>query len=1018
MPAVMISRNAWRVAALLFFSGLCALVYQTVWLRQFRLIFGASTFATGAVLAIFMGGLGIGSAILGKRADLRERPLLFYGNLEVMIAIAAALSQPLLWLAAKVYFASGGSPQLGIAMATLLRLFLATLVLGPATFLMGATLPAAARAVATEDDGGRHSVALLYGVNTLGAVAGALLSTFVMLETYGSHHTLLIAMLVNVLVGILARSMGRSAVVPASGLASQEETAPVQPEAGQRPALQVYVASALVGFAFLLMELVWYRMLSPILGGTTYMFGLILAVALFGIGVGGALYALARTERATAGAFAITCSLEALVIAIPFALGDRLAILANVLRDFGVVGFGGHVAAWTLITMIVVWPAACVAGYQFPLLIALLGRGSKDVGRQIGAAYAWNTGGAIVGSLAGGFGILPLLSAPGTWRLVAVLLTALAAAAVVLAFREREIPASVATIALGIVAVACAASTGPTAVWRHSGIGAARAPQPATRNDLEEWIHDTNRTLLWDKDGRESSIGVLAANDLVFFVNGKSDGAARGDAQTQVMSGLIGAILHPAPRKSLVIGLGTGSTAGWLARVSSMERVDAVELEPVVLEFARACAAVNAGAMNNPRVHITVADAREFLLTADARYDLIVSEPSNPYRAGIASLYTHEFYEAAEERLAPGGFFMQWMQSYAIHTETMQTVYATLTSVFPHVQTWRTSSGDMLLVAARDPIPMNADALRTRLRSEPFRTALHNVWRVDSLEQFLAHMVANESYAQAAAGEAAALNTDDRTVIEFGFARSIDERSMMIVSQISAEAEAAGRDRPVGFRGAADWNEVAENRLHRYANATRPLTVAQLSEWALAAVETGDSRTQQYIAVLEQNEPIEADVIKASLAFRERRPDESIALLQRAFMAYRANPWPHTPVMQHAIGLAIKLGDTSPARARAMFDALEKPFAVRVQDNYRRYALVELAPLFDGCGPATLRALRDVEPHPFWTRDVLTRRAVCYQRANLSDLADDAERDLRRFQAAEATPVIRPPDRQAPRGSS
>ena len=149
-------RSTWKVAALLFCSGACALIYQTVWMRQFRLIFGASTAATAAVLAIFMGGLGLGSAILGKRADAQPNPLRFYGTLELMIAAAAALSQPLLWLVAKIYFATGGSVTLGLLVASMVRLALATLVLGAATVLMGGTLPAAARAVESDDDEGRR----------------------------------------------------------------------------------------------------------------------------------------------------------------------------------------------------------------------------------------------------------------------------------------------------------------------------------------------------------------------------------------------------------------------------------------------------------------------------------------------------------------------------------------------------------------------------------------------------------------------------------------------------------------------------------------------------------------------------------------------------------------------------------------------------------------------------------------------------------------------------------------------
>src|SRR5437588_3177595 len=196
------TRGSARVAPLLFLSGACALAYQTTWLRQFRLIFGASTFATAAVLAIFMGGLGAGSAILGKRADAHAKPLAFYGKLELLIAATAALSQPLLIVVSKIYFGVGGSVTLGIFGATIVRLILATLILGAPTFRMGGTLPAAARAVSS--DAARRDVAVLYAMNTLGAVAGTLATTFYLLEALGNRAALFIAVGVNVVVGLTA----------------------------------------------------------------------------------------------------------------------------------------------------------------------------------------------------------------------------------------------------------------------------------------------------------------------------------------------------------------------------------------------------------------------------------------------------------------------------------------------------------------------------------------------------------------------------------------------------------------------------------------------------------------------------------------------------------------------------------------------------------------------------------------------------------------------------------------------
>src|SRR5476651_2701252 len=205
------TRKTSITAVLLFGSGLSALIYQTVWLREFRLIFGASTFATAAVLAIFMAGLGTGSAILGKRADGRSAPLAWYGILEISIAVSAAISPVLLVLIRKLYIAMGGSVTMGNAGATIVRLLLATLVLGVPTFLMGGTLPAAARAVETDDDRGRRNLATLYATNTLGAVTGTLLSTFYMLEHFGNRRTLLCGVAVNLVVGGVAFLYGGQA---------------------------------------------------------------------------------------------------------------------------------------------------------------------------------------------------------------------------------------------------------------------------------------------------------------------------------------------------------------------------------------------------------------------------------------------------------------------------------------------------------------------------------------------------------------------------------------------------------------------------------------------------------------------------------------------------------------------------------------------------------------------------------------------------------------------------------------
>jgi spermidine synthase len=1024
------TRATWKVASLLFLSGACALVYQTSWLRQFRVIFGTSTYATAAVLAIFMGGLGAGSALLGRRADRSAKPLAFYGKLEIGIALSAAITPLVILVVRQAYIATGGSSSMGLFLATVVRLLLSALVLAIPTILMGGTLPAAARAVESDDDTGRKRLAFLYGANTLGAVTGTLLATFFLIEHLGNRSTLLLAAVVNVCVGVYAIITAGEVRSAEVRVAEGEGSHPAPPRSAPvTPRLAILIASFMTGFVFLLMELVWYRMLSPLLGGTTFMFGLILAVALLGVGLGGAAYSIWGAGRGTMGAFAVTCTLEALLVIAPFALGDQLALITLALRTLGSIGFGGHLVAWTLVTVVVVFPPAFVAGVQFPLLISLLGRGEEHVGRDVGAAYAWNTAGAIAGSLLGGFGLLPLLSAPGSWQLVTYLLTLLGLAGVLYAVREGQRTMAIAAGVIAVLALAGTTATGPTAPWRHSGIGAGRTKMPGTRQEARDWISRERRTLVWEADGRESTIALYAETDLSLIVNGKSDGTARADAGTQVMSGLLPMFLNPAARSVAVVGLGTGTTAGWVASVPNVERVDAIELEPMVVEAAKEYASVNRDAMKNPKVHITLGDAREILVTTRRRYDVIFSEPSNPYRAGIASLYTKEFYAAAAGRLNENGIFAQWMQTYGADADTIRTVYATLSTVFPHIETWWTTRGDLLLVATRKPLVHDVELLRERMSREPFRTAIHLAWRVESIEGLFGHFVASDLVA-ATIAKGAELNTDDRTIIEYSFARALSGGSFSTISLMQAAQRLKG-DRPAHLRGAINWGLVEVNRSafiasdnkrsafaqayeqNNYARAFEiwrrepwsPANSHELMTFAFVFADAGDARAEQYASALRYFQPLEADAVLARLRLRQKRNREGADLLLRAYTGYRTNPWPMPSIMRNSLQTAMMLAD-DPAAAPIAFEALSKPFAAGQWEDGRQIVSLGVAEKVDRCGPAMMKALLGLEPHVPWRRRTLQLRAVCYASAG-HPLAHEARRDFERFLREEPPSLLK-----------
>lgn len=1065
------------IAGLLFGSGLCALIYQVAWLRELRLVFGASTPASAAVLAVFMAGLGYGSLVLSKRAQASPRPLLLYAKLELGIALSAAASPLLLVMVRAGYIAAGGAIAAGPVLGTAMRLLLSALVLLPPTMLMGGTLPAAARAATPRSDVARRATALLYGANTLGAVLGAAASTFVLLEVFGTWLTLWLGCVLNALVAVLAWMLDRrlqEAPRPSAAQAEADDSPAAAPSERARSKPRrplphastgkrfVLFAAAAVGFVFFLMELCWYRMLAPLLGGSTYTFGLILTVALLGIGLGGGAYTLrGALHVATLRGFAWTCGLEAALLAIPYALGDRLAVLALLLRVFRIYGLFGHALAWGIVTAIVVLPAAIVAGYQFPLLISLLGKGDEQVGRQVGLAYAANTLGAIAGSLAGGFVLLPPLGALGTWQLTTWLLALLAIAALLLGHQRSRArwrslhrsgaPALVAALSL----LALHGSRGPTAAWRHSPIGAGRSDgllQQPTRNALQRWLHEQRHAVTWQVDGRESCIGLHTLNDTAFVINGKSDGAAVEDSSTQIMSGLLGAMLHPQVERALVIGLGTGSTAGWLAEIDTVEAVDVVEIEPAIVEVARACAPVNHDVLDNPKVRLILGDAREVLLTSRDRYDLVFSEPSNPYRAGIASLFTQEFYQAVQERLEPGGLFVQWVQGYEIDTQSIRTVYTTLSSVFPTVETWRTDRSDLMLFARAEPLGVDVDRLRQRVRQEPFRSGLLAAWRATRAEDVLARYVAQPTLAAAIAESAGPLlvNSDDRNLLEFAVARALGRPQRFEIRALLDLAERRQEHRPTLIEparaeDAIDWERVLdaytditmvstaapsplpprdddEEREVRYQAAlawTHNNPVAAVRAWSSQSkaaerpvelmmladsyAALGDEQAAlPLIASLREQSPTEASAVTARLRYVQDRTEPALAALREALLAYREDPWPNKLLMARTVLIAEALAHHDRRLIPELVELLGAPLsmhALRYQLEQLRFRIALLGDDPQLC----VTALGALEPNVPWEREFLLKRLACYGRAE-HGLEQQARQDLALFELRQGSP--------------
>lgn len=992
-----------------------------------------------------MAGLGIGSWLLGPKSDRSDNPLRLYGWLELGIALGALLSPLLLMGARWIYLAMGGSESLG-ATGIFARMALSCIVLGIPTFLMGGTLPSAVRAVVGREEIRRSGMALLYGANALGAVAGVLVATFYAIERFGNMTSLIAAAFLNVLVACAALWVARDIpLVPG-------EEKKLTPGQSTKIRHWIYAASALTGFVFFLQELVWYRMLSPLLGGTAYTFGVILSAALLGVGAGALAYGLRGGQRpATPFGFGTACALQACLIALPLAMGDSLAVVAGLLQPLGLMGFAWQTAAWLGIGLFVVGLPSFVAGIQFPMLISLLGHGNAGVGADTGRAYAWNTAGAIAGSFAGGFGLVPLLSAPGAWRAAVLILTLLAAAAVIGGIRKsghRWNRRALVPAALVIMSVLLLLPEGPSAVWRHAPTGAGRTSVARldTTNELVKWMQHTRRGILWEEDGVETAVALSREDGLAFLVSGKSDGNARQDAPTQILCGLLPALLHDNPAEAMVVGLGTGTTAGWLGAIPGMKRVDVAEFEPVVLRVAEECRDVNQDAMNNPKVVTQIGDGREVMLAGRSRYDVISSVPSNPYRAGMAALFTREYYEAVKERLNPGGIFAQWAQGYEVDQGTFATMCRTISEVFPHIELWSTNRGDFLFIASVEPISYDADALRERMATEPFRSGIENSWRTSSLEGvFLRRVADDRAIGEFVAANAAPANTDDKTVLEFRFARTLGKRvgistrdlgwgkggnipsemvedldkgllarEMMAAAAMQGELHDLPSDSPTAMLGRAKMYKMW------LAKAPQPLDDAfptdidaansfelAVTAWALAS--TGNKDALPWIARLRVIRPDEADALEAVYHASQRDGEKTLAALKLPFSQWRTLPWAHEQIVGAAMDTAVRLAEAVPSDTyrEQLFDMISEPFSVAMMDERRRLALYAIASTFTE--PALrdkkiVAALETSEPHVPWAESLLQTRAEVYGRTR-HPLARRAADELAKYRENEAAPL-------------
>lgn len=728
--------------ACFFLSGFAALLYQTAWTREFGAVFGTSELAVATVLAAYMGGLAAGAALAGRFAMRVARPVLVYGLLELGIAVSA-LAVPIAIRAATVLEVAllGGrdlpADSGGLASAFFYLVCAFAILLVPTTF-MGATLPLLARHAVRRDREVGPRIGTLYAVNTAGAIGGTLVCGFVLLPALGLRGTVWVGVALNALVFALAVLVSR-AQPRATGTDAAIETA-------EAPALQVPRAGWILPLALLsggvsfAYEVLWTRLLGHVLGGSIYAFATMLASVLVGIAIGGAIGArFATSPRAAARGFAIAQLATAILATLAFYAIDQVPALAQRIG----AGSSAGLLANAALAMAILVPPALAIGTTFPFAVRVLARGPSDASPASARVYAWNTAGAITGSIAAGFFVLPALGYAGT--LVAAVATNLVLAGVASLFAPGA--PVFAGIAAGAALLAIARPAEPWRLLRTSPLSGQSASGEVTFFGVGR----AATVLVLRREGRQD----LRTNGLPESTL-QPRGARPGTELVAPWLSVLPAAARPDLSRMLIVGLGGGLAVEYVP--GNVDAVDVVELEPEVVRANQFFSVWRrADPFADPRVAVRTNDARSALLLSDMRYDAIVSQPSHPWGAGASHLYTREFFALAASRLTETGVFVQWIGLSFVDEDLLRSLLATLQDVFPHVRVYRPNPMGVLFLSSAAPLDVEAAAARALAEAaDDFGRA-----GIAVPEDLAASLALDEAGARALA-QGARISTDDR----------------------------------------------------------------------------------------------------------------------------------------------------------------------------------------------------------------------------------------------------------------